>query len=606
MNKAPLLLVLLLASVLGAVQPRHHPKVHKRTGLVYAAGKPQPLTSPDARDARTVALEFVRKINPTDYSEWIITDLYSSNSTGATHVYLRQKVRGFPVANGNVNININRKGQVVSFGDSSFMGTNVPRYFYGKIAPVESLRTIARELKVDVELNVSRGIPRSFPGSGISLDDIPFELALLQVDGTLRLTHNMVIRTIDHWFDVHVDANSGEIHAMFDWSSDSVFDVYGIPVTDPLQGARQKLQDPEDRSLSPLGWNCQDLTNCYTTTIGNNVYAQTNPTGGSSWLNNYRPDGGQSLNFDFPVDFTKDPSIYKDAAVSNLFYWNNIMHDVFYAAGFDEVSGNFQENNFGKGGKGVDAVQANAQDGSGFNNANFATPPDGQRPRMRMYLWNAQKPYRDGDLDSGIIVHEYGHGISTRLTGGPANSNCLQDLQSGGMGEGWGDWWAVCFQMKSTNKALDSFPMGAYANWGKGIRPFPYSTDFTKDPQTFGYLNQAAYKRVHDIGSVWATILNEVFWEFVKNYGFNPNWYGGSAGNNFLFQDVVDGLKLQPCNPDLVEARDAIILADTLNYEGAHVCDIWRGFARRGLGVTASVQTNGNVKENFDLPNECK
>jgi extracellular elastinolytic metalloproteinase len=60
-----------------------------------------------------------------------------------------------------------------------------------------------------------------------------------------------------------------------------------------------------------------------------------------------------------------------------------MIHDVFYQYGFDEKSGNFQDWNFGKGGLGNDAVIANAQDGSGTNNANFATPPDGQHGRMR-------------------------------------------------------------------------------------------------------------------------------------------------------------------------------------------------------------------------------
>ena len=41
--------------------------------------------------------------------------------------------------------------------------------------------------------------------------------------------------------------------------------------------------------------------------------------------------------------------------------------------GFDEISGNFQQYNFGRGGRENDAVIANAQDGSGFNNANFMT-----------------------------------------------------------------------------------------------------------------------------------------------------------------------------------------------------------------------------------------
>ena len=34
-------------------------------------------------------------------------------------------------------------------------------------------------------------------------------------------------------------------------------------------------------------------------------------------------------------------------------------------------------------------------------------------------------PDRDSDLDSGVIIHEYGHGFSNRLTGG--NVGCLDN-----------------------------------------------------------------------------------------------------------------------------------------------------------------------------------
>jgi extracellular elastinolytic metalloproteinase len=80
------------------------------------------------------------------------------------------------------------------------------------------------------------------------------------------------------------------------------------------------------------------------------------------------------------------------------------MHDLFHLYGFNEVAGNFQDYNFKRGGKGNDAVVANAQDGSGTNNANFATPPDGKRPRMRMYVWDVTSPSRDGDMEAGIII----------------------------------------------------------------------------------------------------------------------------------------------------------------------------------------------------------
>lgn len=68
------------------------------------------------------------------------------------------------------------------------------------------------------------------------------------------------------------------------------------------------------------------------------------------------------------------------------------MHDVWYHYGFDDASGNFQFNNYGRGGSGSDEVMAEAQDGSGTNNANFATPPDGQNPRMQMYAGNEVVP----------------------------------------------------------------------------------------------------------------------------------------------------------------------------------------------------------------------
>ncbi|MBK9017885.1 MAG: M36 family metallopeptidase [Saprospiraceae bacterium] len=122
--------------------------------------------------------------------------------------------------------------------------------------------------------------------------------------------------------------------------------------------------------------------------------------------------------FIFPIDLTQAPSTYRPAAVTNLFYWNNHIHDFAHAYGFDEANGNFQVNNYGNGGAGNDDVRAEAQDGSGTNNANFSTPPDGQRPRMQMYIGTNPNPDVDGDLDNGVIAHEYGHGISNRFTGG--------------------------------------------------------------------------------------------------------------------------------------------------------------------------------------------
>src|SRR4029453_15974921 len=161
----------------------------------------------------------------------------------------------------------------------------------------------------------------------------------------------------------------------------------------------------------------------FTTTQGNNVQAYTDTDNNNSPDSGSRPGGGAALNFDFAINLSGAPSTYRPSAVTNLFYWNNIIHDVQYQYGFDEAAGNFQVNTYGRGGAGNDSVQAEAQDGGGPNNANFATPADGSRPRMQMYVWTSPNPDRDGDLDAGIVFHEHRHGISNRLVGGPPNVN---------------------------------------------------------------------------------------------------------------------------------------------------------------------------------------
>ena len=101
------------------------------------------------------------------------------------------------------------------------------------------------------------------------------------------------------------------------------------------------------------------------------------------------------------------PSSYINASTVQLFYTANMYHDLLYLLGFTEKAGNFETNNNGQGGTGNDLVILNAQDGSGTNNANFATPPDGQPGRMRMYTWTLSTPNRDGSFEAGIVIHEY-------------------------------------------------------------------------------------------------------------------------------------------------------------------------------------------------------
>jgi hypothetical protein len=78
---------------------------------------------------------------------------------------------------------------------------------------------------------------------------------------------------------------------------------------------------------------------------------------------------------------------YINASITQLFYTNNLIHDLFSRYGFDEVSGNFQDYNFGRGGLGDDAVQANAQDGSGMNNVGLSFRPLPSHPTLTSLLF---------------------------------------------------------------------------------------------------------------------------------------------------------------------------------------------------------------------------
>ncbi|MAV42459.1 MAG: hypothetical protein CMC32_03120 [Flavobacteriaceae bacterium] len=496
----------------------------------------------------------------------------------------------------------------------------------------------------------------------------------------------------------------------------------------------------------------------YTITRGNNVWAREDIDGQGG--QGYSPDGTTELNFDFELDFEQEPIGYQDASLTNLFYTNNMMHDIWYQYGFDEESGNFQENNYGNSsspwGSG-DSVTADGQDGDGMNNASFGTPPDGGNPTMTMYLWNgpsgepltinngsmagsysaipagfgvglpSENPLTaelvlvtdapvingdsydacqsitngseiagkiavirrgtcefgfkilaaqaqgavgvimvnnvpggaismgegaddasntppsvmvsqdigegiisallsgesisvslldtsgfdvDGSFDNGIVAHEYGHGISNRLTAGASTTNCLQNAEQ--MGEGWSDWFGLMITMEEGDQSTDPRGIGNFASGvplgesGLSSRRAPYSTDFSINDYTYGDSNNTAQiTQPHGVGFVFATMLWDLTWAYVDKYGFDSDLFNGNGGNNKVMQLVLDGLKLQPCSPGFIDGRDAILAADMASTGGQNQCLIWEVFANRGLGYNASQGNSGDRTdqvEDFNLP----
>src|SRR5690606_13825264 len=118
------------------------------------------------------------------------------------------------------------------------------------------------------------------------------------------------------------------------------YHVWAAPGASPSHGPRSLVVNPADPTAAPYGWHDGGVTS-YTTTRGNSVYPYEDRNNGN--VPGSSPDGGAGLLFDFEIDLeTQVPEEYQDAAITNLFYWNNIVHDVLVHYGFDETAGNFQ------------------------------------------------------------------------------------------------------------------------------------------------------------------------------------------------------------------------------------------------------------------------
>lgn len=584
-------------------------------------------------------------------SQIYVTDHYTSQ--GITHTYFKEAIQGIPVFNSRGAVHYKDKSS--SIVKTKFIKRDKSSQIFSTetISVKQAIRGVAEVKGLSISDNIetsrnARGAEKQqvIIAQEVSRSPINAKLQYLNTEsGDLKLVWEFALEDLKtSWLtDYLIDAATGEILMEIDWTvscnhgegghdekctlrpeskvkankkSSSImvpntYEVFAWPVESPNFGARTVENSPwlDNAVASPNGWHMIGA-NSYTTTRGNNTDTyldddNTNsPTGGDA----ARADGGADLEFVFDLDVNMDPVLYQDAAVTNCFYWANLMHDVWFNYGFDEQSGNFQEENYTANGDGSDYLYSEVQDGSGTCNANFGTPPDGSNPRMQMYLCTMNGLNRDGDYDNGVIAHEYGHGVSNRLTGGPAASGCLGNQEQ--MGEGWSDYLGMVMTIETGDNSTDSRGVGTWlfgeGPAGGGIRPYPYSTDFGVNPST--YDDVKTFSVPHGVGSVWCTMLWDMTWAFIDEYGFDADIYNGIGGNNMAMQLVMEGMKLQPCSPGFTDGRDAILQADIMLNEGVNECLIWKAFADRGLGFSADQGSTGSRAdgaEAFDLPPSC-
>jgi extracellular elastinolytic metalloproteinase len=559
----------------------------------------------------------------------------------------RQEANGIPIFQGEIRFGFTNRGAL-----ARLTGNLAPALDYSNlptkaaIAPAEAAARASATIGVNVNATQiatgakTEGARVAQLANGPFVRPIRTELVYFPLEpGVATLAYSMVLwEKVDAYY-VLVDAMDGVLlwrkNITDHQTQTATYNVYTDDSPGPLspsnalpgtntqasginRTAVTLIGNEPPNTFNNLGW----MTDGVNTTTGNNVDCGLDLSAPNGIDTGGRAVGSPNRVFSFsynPPPLGADaPSgmNYRNGIVTNLFYWTNLYHDRLYLLGFTETARNFQTNNFSRGGNGNDAVSAEAQDSSGTNNANFSTPGDGSPGRMQMYIFTGPSPQRDGSLETDVFIHELTHGVSNRLHN---NGSGLNSQQAGGMGEGWSDYYARAIASTVDEDVNGVYAAGNYVtlllnptfsdNYYYGIRRFPYAVKTNlgangkpHNPMTFGdidfqqinALNDGAYppspainitaNEVHNIGTIWCMMLFEMRARIIARLGW-------AVGNDRALQIVTDGMKLDPVNPTIIQARDSIIAADNAGFGGADVIDIRNGFATRGAGAGATTTT---------------
>ncbi|MGH7857618.1 MAG: M36 family metallopeptidase [Candidatus Binatia bacterium] len=417
--------------------------------LAAAAVSPSPLgpdhrvqllTAPSGADPVDIAAGYLAGnaaalgLTAADVVSLLVEHQYRSDTLG-TNVFYQQKVSGIPVFNAITSVHVLESGAILAVNNraisdlGSKLSTTVP-LLSAASAYSRALGYVGKSGGVAVPLMsldaLRQGV--AFTGVGATRRPVPVQLIYVQrPDGLVRLAWEVYAMTsADEVWYLHVDAVDGSLLGKQNLVNNlSRFRVYPfnsespISTESPTNLGHQVASEFGDLEASPIGW----LTGASTT--GNNVTAVEDRD--NDGLDGFQPAGTPEAGgflFDYAHDdlrnpceqpapgapIASDPANLKpcdpydpldhntnlEAAIVNLFYWNNVIHDVMWHYGFTEGAGNFQQTNFTLEGtfRDFDPVFAQAQDGSGTNNANFFTPPDDGvtpillPPEMQMYEWS--------------------------------------------------------------------------------------------------------------------------------------------------------------------------------------------------------------------------
>jgi hypothetical protein len=686
-----------------------------RSANIYRSEGVHALTLPSTASHAAIVGQFLGAKGRDAATLRSITPLMQGRgNAGVSHSRMEQRVNGLAVYGSYVKAAVNERGELVHLIENLAPAGRVAA---ATINERQALATAIGRLHpgVSPELAVSgrKGETTSFArGTYFHTDPSATRVAIPMADGSLSEGY-----LVETWTEeknlLHETLVSGEGEVLFVEKRTNT-DSYNVFKIDPIKSVQGIVTGPAPVSPagttpSPSGWINTALAQKTADIYGNNVHSYLDVDG-----NNRADRAGTTVSSPFNFTSVFSPTSLtstttnRAVAVQNLFYLNNVTHDLLYKAGFVESEANFQENNFGRGGSGSDSVNAEAHDGSGYNNANFATPGEGSNPRMQMYVWrhpevaigttsynpigtadfgaaltttgvsgaitvapagnaegcvafpagtftsriavidrgtcdfimkvkNAQTAgargviianhvtggdaitnmggtdstvsipsafvgytnglaikaqagstgslridpiFRDGDLDSDIVHHEYGHGLTWRMIGS------MSGPLSGAIGEGMADVLAIIINNDDA--------VGEYSERNSdGIRSSRYGTF----PRSYGAVNGT--NGVHYDGEVYGAIG----WDLFKQYEAR---IGLTAAQDLLLTDLLNGMKYTPARPTYEQMRDGVLQA-TAGTD--RQCMVWTAYAKFGVGQGAKGVANADgtatITESFTNPLPC-
>jgi extracellular elastinolytic metalloproteinase len=532
------------------------------------------LTGPSNAGRPEIITAFLRDRHADATVRGLVVETENRTPAGAIHVRMRQRVAGLDVYGTYVKAALTPAGELLSIIENlaSTDGPLLPAQIGHRDALAVVLARRYPGVTADLP-EVSAEAEKVTFARGARFAETPTvtRVAVPLAGGRLRVGYLVETWDRDNVLWHTIVGGSGRI--LFE-ELRTASDSYHIFPNAPDKTPQMPVTGPgSGNAESPEGWLVAETSE---TTTGNNVDAYLDRDNSNTADVGGRPVSA-TRDFLTAADFGASPTTNANQMVSvtNLFYLNNIIHDKLYRHGFTEAAGNFQTNNFGLGGAGGDPVNAEAQDGGGTNNANFATPLDGSRPRMQMYLWTAT-PNRDGSLDSDIVYHEYGHGLTWRMIGN------MSGPISGGIGEGMSDTLAIYLNR-------DDLVAEYSSNSALGIRRYAY----TGYPLTY---RDVTPQSVHNNGEIYAATM----WKLLEL------WEGSGRSQDTLVDYVVDGMNFTPAAPAFEDMRDGILAAAPTSDED---CLIWTAFAQFGIGNGADGRASCNffrctvsITESFAIP----